>query len=74
MNPAVHVFGAALDDAVDPVAYANAREDECDHDDDVQDGGDKQISGELVGSDETDCLDVGGEASLELFCARYCHL
>lgn len=35
VNPAVHVFGAALDDTVNPVANANAREYEGDHDDNV---------------------------------------
>ena len=62
------VFGAALDDAVNPVANANAREYEGDHDDNVQNSGDEQISCELVCAYKTDGLDVCGKSGLELFC------
>lgn len=71
VNPAVHVFGAALDDAVDPVANADAREYEGDHDDNVQNSGDEQISCELVCTDESDCRDVRSESGLDLLCERY---
>ena len=68
VNPAVHVFGAALDDAVNPVANANAREYEGDHDDNVQNSGDEQISCELVCAYKADGLDICGKSGLELFC------
>lgn len=74
VNPAAHVFGAALDDAVDPVANADAREYEGDHDDNVQNSGDEQISCELVCAYKTDGLDVCGKSGLELFCYRYVFL
>lgn len=71
MNPAVHVFGAALDDAVNPVPNADAREYKSDYYDDVQNGRDEQIFSELVCANETECLDVCGKPGLELFCGRY---
>ncbi|WP_304247135.1 hypothetical protein [Fibrobacter succinogenes] len=67
LYPAVHVFGVALYDAVNPVADSDARKNERKDHDDVEDNGQHKILAELVGPYQADRLGVGEEPAFYLF-------